>query len=122
MTKEERTFEIFMLLLKERPLERGLTLAEDAVYLNYQFELAVKEEENHLRKQEALEHNKAVWQELNLTVRTGNCLRADDIYTIDELCKYTERDLLRIPNMGKKAVHEIREALALRGRVLGERS
>lgn len=122
MTREERTFEIFKVLMRMRPSEDGLRLARDAVVLNYQFESAVEEEEERLRRQQIREQARAVWNELNLTVRTGNCLMAEDIYTLDELCKYTERDLLRIPNMGRKSVNEIREALALRGRVLGERA
>ena len=122
MTKEERIFEIYKVLIRMRPLEDGLRLARDSVTLNRYFEMAVKDENERAAKDELRESNRAVWNELNLTVRTGNCLMAEDIYTLDELCKYTERDLLRIPNMGRKSVNEIREALALRGRVLGERA
>ena len=50
--------------------------------------------------------------ELELPVRAHNCLLADSIFTITELVTKRENDLLRIPNMGKLSIKEIKEALA----------
>jgi hypothetical protein len=49
---------------------------------------------------------------LNLTVRTLNCLRADDIRTANQLAKMNDADLLKLPNLGRKAITEIRDKLA----------
>jgi hypothetical protein len=46
------------------------------------------------------------------TVRAYNCLRAEGIETIGDLLKYSERDLCRIPNMGRKSIKDIKEVLA----------
>jgi DNA-directed RNA polymerase alpha subunit len=56
--------------------------------------------------------------DLDLTVRTRNCLLSVNICTIVELCDQTSRNLLKIPNFGKKCLREVREALATFGLVL----
>lgn len=52
---------------------------------------------------------------LELTVRTQNCLAADDIKSISHLCSKTANDLLKTPNLGRKSLREIREKLAEHG-------
>ena len=49
--------------------------------------------------------------EMELTTRSMNCLKAEDIYTVAELIKWTEVELLKTPNLGKKSLTEIKEAL-----------
>jgi DNA-directed RNA polymerase alpha subunit len=53
--------------------------------------------------------------ELDLTVRSQNILRAESIYTIEQLCERRASDLIRAPGMGKKSLNEIREILRARG-------
>jgi len=48
---------------------------------------------------------------LQLTVRTSNCLKADGIYTIADLIRRTENELLKAPNMGRKSLDEVIEVL-----------
>lgn len=50
-------------------------------------------------------------QDLELTVRSANCLKAEDIYTVEELIKWTGVTLLKTPNLGKKSLKEIKERL-----------
>ena len=50
--------------------------------------------------------------DLELTVRSSNCLKAERIYYLGDLVRITEADLLRTPNMGKKSVAEIKDMLA----------
>ena len=59
--------------------------------------------------------------ELELTVRSANCLKAENIYYIGDLIKRTEVDLLKTPNLGKKSLTEIKDVLAQRGLSLGMR-
>jgi chromosome segregation ATPase len=49
--------------------------------------------------------------DLELTVRSMNCLKAEEIYTIGELIKHSKVELLKTPNLGKKSLTEIKEVL-----------
>lgn len=57
--------------------------------------------------------------ELKLGTRTTNCLKAENIFYIGDLVRYTERDLCGVPNFGRRSRNEINIALASRGLVLG---
>jgi len=59
--------------------------------------------------------------ELELTVRSANCLKAENIYLIGDLIQRTEVELLKTPNLGKKSLTEIKDVLATRGLSLGMR-
>ena len=54
-------------------------------------------------------------ESLQLTVRSTNCLKAEKIYYIGDLIQRTEFELLHLPNIGRKALNEIKEALANHG-------
>lgn len=57
--------------------------------------------------------------DLELTVRSANCLKAENIYYIGDLIQRTETELLKTPNLGRKSLNEIKEVLAVRGLTLG---
>jgi DNA-directed RNA polymerase subunit alpha len=57
--------------------------------------------------------------ELELTVRSANCLKAENIHYIGDLIQRTENELLKTPNLGRKSLNEIKEVLASRGLTLG---
>jgi len=57
--------------------------------------------------------------DLELTVRSANCLKAENIYYIGDLIQRTETELLKTPNLGRKSLNEIKEVLAARGLTLG---
>jgi len=59
--------------------------------------------------------------ELELTVRSANCLKAEKIYYIGDLIQKSETELLKTPNLGKKSLTEIKDVLASRGLSLGMR-
>ena len=59
--------------------------------------------------------------DLELTVRSANCLKAENIYYIGDLVQRTEVELLKTPNLGKKSLTEIKDVLASRGLHLGMR-
>jgi DNA-directed RNA polymerase subunit alpha len=59
--------------------------------------------------------------DLELTVRSLNCLKAENIYRIGDLIQRTEVELLKTPNLGKKSLTEIKDVLAKRGLSLGMR-
>lgn len=57
--------------------------------------------------------------DLELTVRSANCLKAENIFFIGDLVQRTEGDLLKTPNLGKKSLTEIKNVLAAHGLALG---
>ena len=57
--------------------------------------------------------------ELELSVRSANCLKNDNIIYIGDLVQKTEADMLRTPNFGRKSLNEIKEVLAQMGLNLG---
>ncbi len=59
--------------------------------------------------------------DLELTVRSANCLKAEQIYYIGDLIQCTEVELLKTPNLGKKSLTEIKSILATKGLSLGMR-
>jgi DNA-directed RNA polymerase subunit alpha len=59
--------------------------------------------------------------DLELTVRSANCLKAENIYYIGDLIQRTEVELLKTPNLGKKSLTEIKDVLASHGLSLGLR-
>lgn len=59
--------------------------------------------------------------DLELTVRSANCLKAENIYYIGDLVQRSETELLKTPNLGKKSLTEIKDVLASKGLELGMR-
>ena len=59
--------------------------------------------------------------DLELTVRSANCLKAEKIYYIGDLIQRTEVELLKTPNLGKKSLTEIKDVLGTHGLSLGMR-
>ena len=59
--------------------------------------------------------------DLELTVRSANCLKAENIFYIGDLIQRSEVELLKTPNLGKKSLTEIKDILALKGLSLGMR-
>lgn len=58
-------------------------------------------------------------EDLELTVRSANCLKAENVHYIGDLVQRTETDLLKTPNLGKKSLNEIKEVLVSRSLSLG---
>ena len=57
--------------------------------------------------------------DLELTVRSANCLKAENIFYIGDLIQRTENELLKTPNLGRKSLNEIKDVLASKGLSLG---
>lgn len=73
-------------------------------------------------KEESLPFNPALLKkvdELELSVRSANCLKNDNLVYIGDLVQKTENDMLRTPNFGRKSLNEIKEVLAQMGLYLG---
>lgn len=57
--------------------------------------------------------------DLELTVRSANCLKAENIFYIGDLIQRSENELLKTPNLGRKSLNEIKDVLASKGLSLG---
>jgi DNA-directed RNA polymerase alpha subunit len=86
-------------------------------YEVYDLAKAMVDRRQHILDQWALRdvNTGGVIASLGLSVRASKCLEADEIYTIGQLVYYTENDLLKTPNLGRRSLNEIKEKLAERG-------
>ncbi|MEX0619389.1 MAG: DNA-directed RNA polymerase subunit alpha, partial [Pseudohongiellaceae bacterium] len=104
----------------EEAIRRAATILQHqlAVFVDLQSEVVTEPEE----KQDEIDPIllRPV-DDLELTVRSANCLKAEDIYYIGDLIQRTEVELLKTPNLGKKSLTEIKDVLATRGLSLGLR-
>jgi DNA-directed RNA polymerase subunit alpha len=88
------------------------------LFINFEEPSLVREEE----RKEELPFNKNLLRkvdELELSVRSANCLKNDNIIYIGDLVQKTEADMLRTPNFGRKSLNEIKEVLSQMGLHLG---
>jgi len=102
----------------EVAIERAATILQDQ--LSSFVELELVEEEAALPTSDDFDPQLlAAVDELELTVRSANCLKAEQIYYIGDLIQKSEQDLLRTPNLGRKSLNEIKEVLTEKGLALG---
>ncbi len=89
-----------------------------AVFINFEEPKKAQEEQRHPE----LAFNAALLKkvdELELSVRSANCLKNDNIVYIGDLIQKSEAEMLRTPNFGRKSLNEIKEVLATMGLHLG---
>lgn len=102
----------------EEAIKRAATILQDQ--LSSFVELEAMEEEEALPVSDDFDPELlAAVDELELTVRSANCLKAEQIYYIGDLIQKTEQELLRAPNLGRKSLNEIKEVLTEKGLDLG---
>jgi DNA-directed RNA polymerase subunit alpha len=104
----------------EESIRRAATILQQqmAVFVDLQGETAAEPEE---KEEEVDPILLRPVDDLELTVRSANCLKAESIYYIGDLIQRTEVELLKTPNLGKKSLTEIKDVLASRGLSLGMR-
>ena len=104
----------------EESIRRAATILQQqmAVFVDLQGETAAEPEE---KEEEIDPILLRPVDDLELTVRSANCLKAESIYYIGDLIQRTEVELLKTPHLGKKSLTEIKDVLASRGLSLGIR-
>ena len=104
----------------EESIRRAATILQQqmAVFVDLQGETAEEPEE---KEEEIDPILLRPVDDLELTVRSANCLKAESIYYIGDLIQRTEVELLKTPNLGKKSLTEIKDVLASRALSLGMR-
>ncbi|WP_190600582.1 DNA-directed RNA polymerase subunit alpha [Candidatus Vesicomyidisocius sp. SY067_SCS001] len=102
----------------EVAIKRVATILQEQLSSFVELEL-VEEEESLPTSEDFDPQLLAAVDELELTVRSANCLKAEQIYYIGDLIQKSEQDLLRTPNLGRKSLNEIKEVLTEKGLSLG---
>lgn len=104
----------------ENAVAYAARILQDQLQTFINFEEPVVNVEDEMRSE--LEFNPALLKkvdELELSVRSANCLKNDNIVYIGDLIQKTEAEMLRTPNFGRKSLNEIKEVLAQMGLHLG---
>ena len=104
----------------EEAIRRAATILQQQVAVFVDLESSDSPEETQVEEQIDPILLRPV-DDLELTVRSANCLKAENIYYIGDLIRRTEVELLKTPNLGKKSLTEIKDVLASRGLSLGMR-
>ena len=109
-----------LLVLPRPPVALAARILQDQLqlFINFEEPRAASEEE----RPSELPFNKNLLRkvdELELSVRSANCLKNDNIVYIGDLVQKTEAEMLRTPNFGRKSLNEIKEVLAQMGLHLG---
>jgi len=104
----------------EDALAYGAKILKDQLTVFINFEEEIEETEEEVREEPAFNENlfRSV-DELELSVRSANCLKNADIRYIGELIQKTEAEMLKTKNFGRKSLNEIKEILAEMGLSLG---
>ncbi|MBI1362378.1 MAG: DNA-directed RNA polymerase subunit alpha [Proteobacteria bacterium] len=103
----------------EDALAYAARILQDQLSLFINFDEVVEEE---VKKEDEIDFNPNLLMrvdELELSVRSANCLKNDNIVYIGDLVQKTEAEMLKTPNFGRKSLNEIKEVLAQLGLGLG---
>ena len=89
------------------------------IFINFEEEVEVKGPQVDEKKQKIIANLKRSVEELELSVRSYNCLKSENIKTIADLVQKTDHEMLKTRNFGRKSLNEIKEILAEMGLSLG---
>lgn len=105
-------------ILPEAAIRRAATILQEQLAAFVEFEQEKKEDaKNALPSVDPVLLRPI--EDLELTVRSTNCLKAENIFYIGDLVQRTENELLKTPNLGKKSLTEIKEILGTYNLILG---
>ncbi len=103
----------------EEAIRRSATILQQQLAAFVDLHSAPLVQEKHSREDSVNPIYHRPVDDLELTVRSANCLKAENIFFIGDLVQRTESDLLKTPNLGKKSLTEIKNVLAAHGLSLG---
>src|SRR5471030_1287070 len=103
----------------EEAIRRSATILQQQLATFVDLQSAPLVQEKSLREDAVNPIFQRPVDDLELTVRSANCLKAENIFYIGDLVQRTEADLLKTPNLGKKSLTEIKNVLLAHGLALG---
>lgn len=83
--------------------------------LKYRTDEVIPKDSDAASYVKAYQSRRILLETLDLSVRSANALKNENLKTLGQLCRYTEADLLRIPNFGRRSLNEIKEVLYAHG-------
>lgn len=104
----------------EEAIRRAATILQQQIAIFVDLEAGVAPQPEYKQKEEIDPVLLRPVDDLELTVRSANCLKAENIYYIGDLVQRSETELLKTPNLGKKSLTEIKDVLASKGLELGK--
>ncbi len=104
----------------EEAIRRAATILQQQITVFVDLEAGVAPQPEYKQKEEIDPVLLRPVDDLELTVRSANCLKAENIYYIGDLVQRSETELLKTPNLGKKSLTEIKDVLASKGLELGK--
>ena len=102
----------------EECIREAATILHDQVSVFVDLK-AIEEKEQKIEEAEIDPNLLRPVDDLELTVRSANCLKAENVYYIGDLIQRSENELLKTPNLGKKSLTEIKDILGTYGLSLG---
>lgn len=119
---EERLWQLFLRVHDSAPAVPSRSAVHSRVQIAYAILQEYEKEVALLRAQELsiADVNGLLVEDLDLPCRVLNCLRAENIVTVDQLCMWSENKILRIPNMGRKGLNYLKNELLRHGRELAK--
>jgi DNA-directed RNA polymerase subunit alpha len=108
-------------ILPQDAIAQAAKIVKDHMYIFINFEEQPEEEEEEVDREaeRMMENLKRSVEELELSVRSYNCLKNADIKTIGDLVQKTEAEMLKTKNFGRKSLNEIKEILSEMGLSFG---
>jgi DNA-directed RNA polymerase subunit alpha len=108
-------------ILPQDAIAQAAKIVKDHMFIFINFEEQPEEEEEEVDRdaERMFENLKRSVEELELSVRSYNCLKNADIRTIGELVQKTEAEMLKTKNFGRKSLNEIKEILSEMGLSFG---
>ena len=115
---EERLWQLFLRVHDSAPAVPSRSAVHSRVQIAYAILQQYEKEVELLREKEKAKGTTLLIDDLELPARELRCLRFENITTVDQLCTMTENQVLRIPNLGRRALNNIKEELFKHGREL----
>jgi DNA-directed RNA polymerase alpha subunit len=116
MTNEERLDQLAMEAMKAGIVNGGIRNTYTLAQVSYAIaEEMLKRRQLILESRFIGDKSSQFVAELELTVRTSNCLKEAKIYTVGQLEQWTKNELMRLPNLGRKSLKEVEEQLEKMG-------
>ena len=115
MTNEERLDQLAMEAMKAGIVNGGIRNTYTLAQVSYAIAEEMLKRRQLILEARVIGKSSQFIDELELTVRTSNCLKEAKIHTVGQLEQWTKNELMRLPNLGRKSLKEVEEQLEKMG-------
>ena len=115
MTNEDRLDQLAMEAMSASIVNNGIRNAYNLALDSYILATEMLKRRQVILEARVIGKSSQFIDELELTMRTSNCLKEAKIHTVGQLEQWTRDELLRLPNLGRKSLKEVEEQLEKMG-------